>query len=95
MERYRIPIEGMTCTSCVARITRSVRKVGGVTSVRVDLASDSATVTFEPDHASLGVVVAAIERSGYLARVEGAEPATDSRVGEPRRAFLSRFLPSR
>ena len=35
-----LPIEGMTCASCVARIERSLSKVEGVQSVSVNLATE-------------------------------------------------------
>lgn len=87
MERTRVPIDGMTCTSCVARITRAVRKVPGVASVRVDLVSDSATVAFDPARVSLAAIGAAIEAAGYGPRIEDAVP--DLEVAS--RPFLGRF----
>jgi copper ion binding protein len=73
-EHIRFPIEGMTCTSCVARITRSVRKVAGVESVKVDLATDSAAVAYDPARTSLIAIGEAVERAGYEARLSDAEP---------------------
>lgn len=78
IERLRIPIEGMTCSSCVGRITGAVRKLHGVESVRVDLASDSATVAFERAQISPAAIGEAIERAGYVARLDAAEPASAS-----------------
>ncbi len=34
IETICVPVSGMTCSSCVNRITRSVKKVVGVESVR-------------------------------------------------------------
>lgn len=73
-ELMRIPIEGMTCTSCVSRITRALRKIDGVESVKVDLRSDSAIVGFDGGRTSLEVIGRAIRAAGYEARVETAEP---------------------
>jgi P-type Cu+ transporter len=70
----RVPIEGMTCTSCVSRITRAVRKVDGVESVRVDLGSDSAIVGFDGARTSLAAIGLAIHDAGYQARLEAATP---------------------
>ena len=64
----RIPIEGMTCNSCVGRITRTLRKLDGVETATVDLGTDSATVTFDPARISLATIAEAIERAGYEAR---------------------------
>ena len=84
---WRIPIEGMTCTSCVARITRAVRKLDGVDSVRVDLGADSADIALDPSRASLAAVVEVIARAGYEAQVDRAEPFTP----QQRRGLLARF----
>ena len=41
---FSLPIEGMTCASCVARIERSLNKVEGVQSVNVNLATERADI---------------------------------------------------
>jgi Cu+-exporting ATPase len=64
-EPVRIQIEGMTCTSCVSRITRALRKLDGVESVKVDLVSDSAIVGFDGGRTSLEVIGDAIRAAGY------------------------------
>ena len=73
-ELVRFPIEGMTCPSCVSHITRAVRKVDGVESVKVDLGSDSAIVGFDPARTSLDAIASSITNSGYAPHVEAAEP---------------------
>ena len=86
-ELMRIPIEGMTCSSCVSRITRALRKLDGVESVKVDLVSDSAIVGFDGGRTSLDVIGGAIRTAGYEAHVETAEPFTPT----ARRGLLSRL----
>jgi Cu+-exporting ATPase len=39
VERVSFPIEGMTCASCVNRITRFLQKVDGVQDANVNLAA--------------------------------------------------------
>ena len=46
-----IGIGGMTCASCVARVERAIAKVPGVESVSVNLATESARVTWTPSQA--------------------------------------------
>jgi Cu+-exporting ATPase len=75
-EHVRLPIEGMTCTSCASRITRAVRKLDGVESVRVDLGSDSAVVAFDPSRTAYATIAEAVRRAGYSAIVERAEPSS-------------------
>lgn len=90
-EHVRLPIEGMTCTSCASRITRAVRKLDGIESVKVDLGSDSAEVAFDPSRTSLAAVTEVIRRAGYEARVERAELFTPTEHrGLPSRLGLSR-----
>jgi Cu+-exporting ATPase len=61
---WTLPIDGMTCASCVARVERALQKLPGVTEATVNLATESASV-----HAEAGVGLAAlqsaIEKAGY------------------------------
>ncbi len=43
--RVQLPVEGMTCASCVNRSERYVRKVEGVSDASVNLATERATLT--------------------------------------------------
>ena len=45
-----IGIGGMTCASCVTRVERAIAKLPGVESVSVNLATESARVTWSPSH---------------------------------------------
>ena len=76
-ELVRIPIEGMTCASCVNRITRALRRVDGIGSVHVDLRGESVSLRLDPaipPGALLAAVAAAVDGAGYVARVDRAEP---------------------
>ena len=70
IEIVSFPVEGMTCASCVNRITRYLAKVEGVELANVNLASESATVRFDPRVVSLADLAAAVDTAGYVARVE-------------------------
>lgn len=69
-----LSIEGMTCATCVGRVEAALRKVPGVKAVRVNLASETATVD-APGVAS-AVLLEAVEKAGY-----GAVPKTDRTAG--------------
>ena len=43
-----LPIEGMTCASCVRRVERALTKVEGVSEANVNLATEKASVSFDP-----------------------------------------------
>ncbi len=59
-----LPIEGMTCASCVARVERALKAAPGVETVAVNLATERATVAARAplDRAALA---AAVARIGY------------------------------
>jgi len=60
-----LPVTGMTCASCVARVERAIGKSEGVDKANVNLATEKATVTFDPDEVTTGDLVSAIEGAGY------------------------------
>ena len=60
-----LPITGMTCASCVARTEKAINKVSGVDKAAVNLATEKATVTFDPGEASTDDLVSAVVGAGY------------------------------
>jgi len=55
----------MTCASCVAHVTRALSGVEGVAEVNVNLATERASVTFDPEVVELGDLVDAVQQTGY------------------------------
>ena len=49
----KFPVEGMTCASCVLRVEKALTKIEGVTSASVNLATEQATIEFDPSKASV------------------------------------------
>ncbi len=74
-ERATIPVTGMTCAACTARVQRSLERAPGVASANVNLMTNSATVEFDPAVASLEALVATIRDTGYGADLP--RPAAD------------------
>ena len=64
----QLPIEGMSCASCVNRIERFLRKTPGVAEASVNLATEVATVRYLPELAGLDELARAIEAAGYEVR---------------------------
>ncbi len=81
IEIVSFPVEGMTCASCVDRITRFLGKVEGVEEANVNLATESASVRFDPSRTDIVALVAAVESAGYVARIAPAEDS-DVTLGE-------------
>jgi Cu+-exporting ATPase len=65
LEKTEFPVEGMTCASCVSRVEKALASVPGVLSASVNLATQSATVSFVPGVADMDALRAAVEETGY------------------------------
>ncbi|MGZ8440466.1 MAG: copper ion binding protein, partial [Candidatus Deferrimicrobiaceae bacterium] len=65
MARWTLPVEGMTCASCVARVEKALSRVEGVTEASVNLATKTATVAADPRKTGPEKLAAAIRDSGY------------------------------
>ncbi len=72
-----IPIGGMTCAACSQRIEKVLSRLDGVVSASVNLATEKATVTYEPQKIRQSAIKAAIEKAGYqpleIAKTDAAE----------------------
>ena len=64
----QLPIEGMTCGSCVNRIERFLRATDGVEAANVNLATEMATIRYLPDVTGPDRFVDAVEAAGYDVR---------------------------
>lgn len=87
-ETIRFPVAGMTCPSCVNRITRSLKHVEGVSKVRVDLQHETATVHRDRDRATDAALAAAVAEAGYTADLAAAVVVPEIE----QRGFLDRLL---
>jgi P-type Cu+ transporter len=74
-----IPVQGMTCAACSARIQRVLEREPGVSDASVNLLTASATVAYDPTRVTPERLVEAIRGTGY-----GAElPSVDRPAEEP------------
>jgi Cu+-exporting ATPase len=84
-ERVDLPVSGMTCAACSRTIERTLANTAGVERARVNLATSTATVEYQPDRVQVADFIAAIEGLGYgvpktAARPDSAEPAYRRRL---------------
>jgi len=99
LEELTLPVIGMTCASCVNRIERFVNRADGVSTASVNLATERATVQFDPAVIDRTGIVAAIEAAGYdVAHDAAARPGTEDADPDPhareRRELLVQALAS-
>jgi Cu+-exporting ATPase len=60
-----LPIEGMTCASCVLRVEKALKKIDGVQDAIVNLATEQAQVKIDPEKVDIEKLKEAVERAGY------------------------------
>lgn len=79
-----LPVEGMTCASCVGRVEKALAKVPGVESATVNLATEKAKVAYDPsDGPGMDELRAAVEKAGYkVGAIE--EPRRTKAAGQTR-----------
>jgi len=77
MEIIQLDIQGMTCASCVNHVEKGILKTSGIDMAAVNLATEKATVSYNPKQASIDDILKSIEDAGYSAAV-----ADEAETGE-------------
>jgi P-type Cu+ transporter len=88
---FDLKIGGMTCASCVSRVERALKRVPGVISAEVNLATERARVTALAGTADLKALIASVQEAGYEASPApeaGAAPAEEARTAARNRREL-------
>jgi copper chaperone CopZ len=67
LDRVVIPVEGMTCATCEIAVRHTLKRVDGVKSAHVSVATKTATVDYEVAKTNPEQLVAAINSTGYRA----------------------------
>jgi len=60
-----LPVEGMTCASCVARVEKALKKVEGVSEVNVNFATEKVTLSFNSEAVNEAKLSEVVEEAGY------------------------------
>ncbi len=60
-----LPIKGMTCSSCVAHVEHGLKETAGVEKAVVNLATERATVQYDPEKATLPDMLWHVQDVGY------------------------------
>ncbi|HZK88083.1 MAG TPA: heavy metal translocating P-type ATPase [Anaerovoracaceae bacterium] len=77
MNKETLKITGMTCAACSARIEKVVSKMEGVEQISVNLATEKATVSYDPSLTDVSSIKAKIEKTGYGAAEIQAKKIVD------------------
>ena len=90
-----LPIDGMTCAGCAARIGRGLSDLDGVADAQVNFATERATISYQPEKVDPGAFDKAVQRLGYKVKVEpSVEGVVDDREvdGSNQRLILAGIL---
>ncbi|HLR02288.1 MAG TPA: heavy metal translocating P-type ATPase [Virgibacillus sp.] len=79
VEEKTFAVKGMTCASCVQTVEKATRKLDGVMSSNVNLATEKMTVNFDPAVVSVPDITQAVSHAGYEAHEDTAEDTTDKK----------------
>ncbi|ADN35064.1 heavy metal translocating P-type ATPase [Methanolacinia petrolearia DSM 11571] len=65
VKKTSLKVTGMHCAACAANVESALKKLEGVDSASVSIASEDAQVSFDPEKISLGDIESTIKKSGY------------------------------
>lgn len=92
-----VPIAGMTCAACSARIEKQVGKLDGVSLAAVNFATEKGVFTYDPDKIRLSQIKAAIQKAGYTPlEIETAQAVDEDQARKDRaiRVLWTKFIVS-
>ena len=81
-EQTTLRIEGMHCAGCSAAVEKALNGVDGVESAKVNLATETALVTFDPRAVGYADFAAAVDAAGYSVAGEDGDGSADTGVDE-------------
>jgi len=76
VQTLTLPVEGMTCASCVARVEKALRTAEGVATANVNLASETVSLSFDSSRTDLQKIAAVVDEAGYKLIVSDAADIT-------------------
>ncbi len=89
-QKVTLNIESMSCASCVGRVDKALAAVPGVVEASVNLASETATVTYLEGVTTPQAIAAASGETGYPAKIAGGEASEDNTARKDAEARILR-----
>ncbi|MDR1445521.1 MAG: heavy metal translocating P-type ATPase [Treponema sp.] len=81
MENQTLSIGGMTCAACAQRIEKAIRRLEGIETASVNLATEKATVVYDPQKLRIVAIRESIEKAGYkVLESSGKRPLDEDRL---------------
>ena len=64
-QRLDLPIGGMHCAGCAARIEKGLQGLPGVRQAQVNFATEKATLHYDPEELTVDNIIKAVQKTGY------------------------------
>lgn len=91
----KFDVRGMTCSACVANVTKAVEKLDGVSNANVNLMTNSMKVNFDENKINDEEIIRAVEKIGYGASSAGEKTKSEDKpVDDRERALKNRLISS-
>ena len=84
-----LPIEGMTCAACAARISRGLNGLDGVAEANVNYATARAVVSYHQDSVDPATFDTTIVKLGYAVAAEDADDTIEQHLAELGRRLVA------
>ncbi len=91
LERAEIPVGGMTCAACSARVERKLNSTEGIISAAVNLDTGKAVVEYNPQAVSMTEIAGIIEKLGYQVLVSGEGAVDREKIEREREIRLQKI----
>jgi len=78
-KKFLLPVEGMTCASCVARVEKIISKTQGIKNVSVNFANEKVSFEAENSDIDLNSIAKELSEYGYKLKVESAFRTNDNK----------------
>lgn len=96
-EKVELDVSGMTCAACSTRIEKVLNKLEGVNKATVNLANETATVSFKAGLINSDDIIERIQKTGYDAKVrqgrEGKQSEKEAELkGKRIKLYISALL---
>jgi len=86
-----VEVKGMTCAACALAVKKAIENTEGVVEANVNLATNKATITFDPTAVDLDEIFKNVEKTGYTLTFESGEEDAELKKAK-NRLIASLFL---
>lgn len=89
MEKLTCKIGGMMCAACAANVERALNKTEGVAQAQVNIATERATIEFDPAKVTKDQLAQAVKAAGYE-MIDRAKAAELERIGKQKEIAMQK-----